>query len=255
MRSSVADGSAARPSLAERMRHVVEAAREAEVTALEMVLSALRTGILSGVIEPGERLRQEELADIFETSRIPVREALRALEYEGLVTSEPHRGFTVTTLDADHISEVYELRTLLESHAVRLSVPLLTDEDLRELELLHDQMEDAANPEAALAARERFYLRLYSGSGRARLVGLIARLRQEVARTLRWPTLQHASSFHDHFFIAVKEGDAERAVSQLAAHYSRVATLIRRYLREQEARARGNTASVDRWLMRTVDLG
>jgi DNA-binding GntR family transcriptional regulator len=253
MMRPVADAPAARQSLAERMRPIVDAERAEQVTALEMVLSAVRTGILSGVIEPGERLRQEELAEIFDTSRIPVREALRALEYEGLVTSEPHRGFTVTTLDADHITEIYELRSLLESQAVRLAVPLLTDEDLRDLEQLSHQMADASNPEAALAARERFYLRLYSVSGRPRLVGLIARLRQEVARTLRWPTLQHASSFHEHFWEAVKEGEAERAVSQLTAHYGRVATLIRRYLREAEMRGQASGTNVDRWLLRSVE--
>jgi DNA-binding GntR family transcriptional regulator len=252
MMRSVSDVPAVRASLAERMRPIVASEREDQVTALETVLSAVRVGILSGVIEPGERLRQEELAEIFETSRIPVREALRALEYEGLVTSEPHRGFTVATLDADHISEIYELRSLLESHAVRLAVPLLTDEDLRDLDDLYRMLEGAQNPEAALAARERFYLRLFSVSGRPRLVGLIARLRQEVARTLRWPTLQHASSFHEHFYEAVKDGDAERAVNQLTAHYSRVATLIRRYLREQEAKGRGAN-NVDRWLLRSVE--
>ncbi len=92
--------------------------------------------ILSGVLGPGARLRQEELAEVFGTSRIPVREALRALEYEGLVSSEPHRGFTVTALDADDVEEVYALRILLESEAVRLALPLLTDEDLEELEVL-----------------------------------------------------------------------------------------------------------------------
>jgi DNA-binding GntR family transcriptional regulator len=247
--ASVSDAAGVRSRLADRMKPIVEIEREGQVTALEMVLASVRTGILSGVIEPGERLRQEELAEIFETSRIPVREALRALEYEGLVTSEPHRGFTVATLDADDISEIYELRSLLEAQAVRLAVPLLTDEDLRDLDALYQLLDRAEDPEAALAARETFYLRLFSASGRPRLVGLIARLRQEVARTLRWPTLQHASTFHERFFEAIKEGDAEFAVSQLTAHYGRVATLIRRYLREQEARSGGN-GNLDRRLMR-----
>ena len=119
------------------------------------------------------------------TSRIPVREALRALEYEGLVSSEPHRGFTVTSLDADDIDEVYELRILLEGQAVRLAVPLMTDEDLQDLEDLYEQMQAAATPDEQLASRERFYARLYSITGRPRLVGLIARLRQEVARALQ----------------------------------------------------------------------
>lgn len=238
-----------RSSLAERMAPSIATARSQEVTALNLVLAAVRNAILSGAIQPGERLRQEELAEVFETSRIPVREALRALEYEGLVTSEPHRGFTVTTLDADHVDEIYELRILLESQAVRLAVPLLTDEDLRDIEAFYQAMVDAPDPDQALAAREQFYQRIYAVSGRPRLVGLIVRLRQEVARALRWPTLQHGASFHEQFFTAIKEGDAERAVAQLTAHYGRVAVLIRRYLREAEARTRGG--ATERWMPRT----
>jgi DNA-binding GntR family transcriptional regulator len=222
-----------------KLRAIIEAARGENVTAQELVLASVRDAILSGVLDPGARLRQEELAELFGTSRIPVREALRALEYEGLVRSEPHRGFTVTSLDADDVEEVYDLRIVLESHAIRLAIPLLTDEDLVELEGIYREMADAPDADAALAARERFYLRLYSVSGRPRLVGLIARLRQEVARALRMPTLQHAPSIHEAFFEAIRTADADRAVATLAGHYRRIPVLIRRYLREAEARERG----------------
>jgi DNA-binding GntR family transcriptional regulator len=205
-------------------------------TAQDLVLASMREAILSGALPPGTRLRQEKLAERFGTSRIPVREALRALEYEGLVRSVPYRGFTVTELDADDIEEVYDLRILLEGHAVRLAVPLMTDEDLRTLEEMYTEMRDAPPGEPQLAARERFYIRLYSMTGRPRLVGLIARLRQEVARSLRWPTLQHAPSHHQAFFEAIRAGDAERAASQLATHYRRVAILIRRNLRGDRLR-------------------
>ncbi len=220
------------------VRAIIAVERERNVTAQELVLSSLREAVLSGVFQPGARLRQEELADLFSTSRIPVREALRALEYEGLVTSEPHRGFTVTHLDADEVEEVYDLRILLESHAVRIALPLLTDEDLDDLEELFERVRTAPNPDEGLAAREAFYTRLYSVTGRPRLVGLIIRLRQEVARALRWPTIQHSPSIHEQFFEAVRTGDAERAVAQLSGHYRRVAALIRRQLRESEARER-----------------
>lgn len=233
---------------AERIQSIIQSARERNVTSQEIVLSALREAVLGGVFEPGARLRQEELADIFNTSRIPVREALRALEYEGLVRSEPHRGFTVTRLDADEVEEVYDLRILLESHAVRLALPLLTDEDLDELEQLFEKVRSAPNPDEGLAAREIFYTRLYSVTGRPRLVGLIIRLRQEVARALRWPTIQHSPSIHEQFFEAVTTGDAERAVAQLSGHYRRVAMLIRRHLRESDARER---ASSDRRTFRS----
>lgn len=223
-----------------RLTVIIEAAREENVTAQELVLQSVRKAILDGVLGPAERLRQEELADIFGTSRIPVREALRALEYEGLVKSEPHRGFTVTSLDADDIEEVYDLRILLEAHAVRLALPLLTDDDFEELETLFAEMQSVTEPDQQLATRERFYLRLYSVTGRPRLVGLITRLRQEVARVLRWATITHSSSVHEQFYEAVRTGDAERAVALLSAHYRRVAVLIRRYIKEAEARERAD---------------
>lgn len=220
------------------LRPIIDGARRQQVTAQEFVLQAVREAILTNVFAPGARLRQEELADLFGTSRIPVREALRALAYEGLVESEPHRGFTVTALDVDDVEEVYELRILLEGEAVRLALPLLTDEDVEALDRLFAAMTDATDPDEQLAARERFYLRLFSVAGRPRLLALIARLRQEVARALRWPTIQYSPSHHAEFYAAVKAGDERAAIDHLARHYRRVAALIRRYLREGDMRQR-----------------
>ena len=107
-------------------------------------------------------------------------------------------------------------------------------------------MQDAGTPDEQLAAREQFYLRLYSVTGRPRLVGLIVRLRAEVARVLRWATIQHSSSIHEHFFEAVRVGDADRAVAHLAGHYHRVAVLIRRYIKEAEARERADRRLAER---------
>ena len=221
------------------------------LTAQDLVLTSMREAILTAALPPGARLRQERLAETFGTSRIPVREALRALEYEGLVTSLPYRGFTVTELDADDIEEVYDLRILLEGHAVRLAVPLMTDEDLRVLEELYAKMAEPQAGDAQLAARERFYNRLYATSGRPRMVKLISRLRQEVARSLRWPTLQHAPEHHEQFFAAIREGDAERAASLLASHYRRVAILIRRYLRDATMNERERRPNRDSDAVRT----
>jgi DNA-binding GntR family transcriptional regulator len=216
-----------------------------QLTAQDLVLSSLREAILTAALPPGARLRQEKLAEVFGTSRIPVREALRALEYEGLVTSMPRRGFTVTELDADDIEEVYDLRILLESHAVRLAVPLITDEDLQILEELYAQMVAAVSGDEQLAARERFYTRLFAITGRPRLVAQISRLRQEIARSLRWPTLQHAPEHHERFLEAIRAGDADGAAAQLASHYRRVAILIRRYLRDASMNDRVTMATAD----------
>lgn len=220
-----------------RLRALVNERRGAHETVQELVLETLREAILDGILEPGTRLRQEDLAAAFSTSRIPVREALRVLEYEGLASSEPHRGFTVTSLDADQIEEIYDLRTVLETHAVRLAIPLLTDRDLVDLQALYDAMENAGDSDTRLAKREQFYLRLYGVTARPRLVGLISRLRQEVARSLRWKLVQHSPSHHQIFFDAVKSGDPDLAAAELASHYRKVAALLRRFLREaKEAR-------------------
>lgn len=218
-----------------RLARLVDENRRSTSTAQDLALVTLRQAILDGTIEPGARLRQEDLAGVFEASRIPVREALRALELEGLVTSEPHRGFTVTTLDADQVEEIYDLRSVLEGHAVRLAIPLLTPHDIEELQRLYDEMCEAASPEEELARRERFYMRLYSVTARPRLVGLIARLRHEVSRSLRWKQVQHSPQHHEVFFEAIKRGDAEAAAQQLSAHYAKVAALLRRYLREAQS--------------------
>jgi len=219
-----------------RLSEIIATLRPRYETAQDLALEALREAILEGVLAPGERLRQEDLATSFSTSRIPVREALRVLTYEGLVRSEPNRGFTVTGLSADEIEEIYELRTVLEAHAVRLAIPLLTESDLEDLGAQYDGMVAEADPDRQLMLREQFYLRLYSVTARPRLVGLISRLRQEVARSLRWKLVQHSPNHHEVFWEAVREGDADRAAAELAMHYRKVAALLRRFLREAEQR-------------------
>jgi DNA-binding GntR family transcriptional regulator len=75
---------------------------------------------------------------------------------------------------------------------------------------------------------------LYSVTARPRLVGLIARLHQEVARSLRWKLVQHSPSQHQTFYEAIRQGDADAAVEELTQHYRKVAALIRRFLRQAD---------------------
>jgi DNA-binding GntR family transcriptional regulator len=221
--------------------------RPQAATVQELILAVVRRAVLAGIVQPGVKLGQEDLASIFGTSRIPVREALRVLEHEGLVRSEPHRGFAVTALDADQVEEVYELRIVLEAHAIREAIPLLTESDLAELDQLHDEMERGGDPETQLERRERFYMRLYSVTARPRLVGLIARLHQEVARSLRWKLVQHSPTQHQAVYEAIRRGDADAAVEELTQHYRKVAALIRRFLRQGElAKDAPLAATVDR---------
>jgi len=215
---------------------LIETLRPRFDTVQELVLEALRQGILQGVLPPNVRLRQEDLAAVFDVSRIPVREALRALEYEGLVRSEPHRGFTVTALDADAIAEIYDLRILLEGHAVHLAIPLLTADDLTDLADIHGRMGSVDDVDVRQAARDAFSVRLYSVTARPRLTSLIGRLRSEVTRSAQWKRVQHASRHLDEFHAAVLNGDGIRAVSELQAHHQNVASLLQRFVREEGTR-------------------
>jgi DNA-binding GntR family transcriptional regulator len=215
------------------LRAIATEARSLYDTTQEVVLQSLRRAIQRGVLPPGTRLRQEAIAAAIDVgSRIPVREALRILEFEGLVASEPHRGFTVTGIDPHQIEEIYEMRTVLETHALRVAIPLLADSDLDDLRELYEGMVKAKEADVAFQLREEFYARLYSVAGRPRLLTLILRLRQEVARSLRQEPVQESSRHHERLFNAIELGDVELAATELASHYRKVANLIRRSLTE-----------------------
>lgn len=198
----------------------------------DLIVAVLRRGILEGLVPPDTRFRQRDIAWAFGTGRIPAREALRLLEVEGLLESAPYRGYTIVTLDADAIEEVYEMRAALETLAVGLAVPLLTDEDVADLRRIREEVACETDPARRLEGCERFHFRLYAVTGRPRLVGTIRRLRQEVVRSFRWHVVQHGTEHHDAFFAAVLAGDAEVASDTLAAHYRKVSALMRRYMRD-----------------------
>lgn len=200
----------------------------------EAGLETLRAAILDGTLPPGVRLPQEDLATLMQTGRIPVRRSLRVLEFEGLVRSEPHRGYTVTDLEPDDIEQIYHLRIVLESYAVRLAIPVLTEEDLAEIEAIHDSLLLASHPADALVLRDRFRARLYAVTNRPRLTGAILRLRQEVARTVIGRPHHHRPGDLTAFLAAVKAADADAAVRDLTAHYQQTSALLRRYLRERK---------------------
>jgi DNA-binding GntR family transcriptional regulator len=218
------------------LARVIETLRPKHVTIQSLVIAALRQGILDGVLPPGTRLRQEELALVFNTSRIPIREALRLLEHEGLLESEPNRGFSVKPIGADEIDEIYDLRIVLESHALQLAVPLLTDVDMTALTELFEAMEAVQNREERRIKREEFYFRLYSVPARPRLLSLIVSMRRELARALRWYAVPSSEAHHRAFFEAVMQGDVHTAEKLLTIHYRKVASLLRRFIREAELR-------------------
>lgn len=107
------------------------------------ILDQLRKAILDGTYPAGAQLRQDALAETFNVSRIPIREALFQLDAEGLVRIVPQKGAIVAELSAAEIHDVFELRILLEPRLLARSIPALTDDDFKRLDELQKQMVEA----------------------------------------------------------------------------------------------------------------
>ena len=139
-------------------------------TRTQVVVVAIREKILTGAIKAGEPLRQAALADELKVSRIPVREALLQLEAEGLVEFEAHKGATATKLSAEQVTELFELRALLECELLRLAIPNLTEAELAQSEQLLQQMASAFHDVGTKSSwselNTRFHLSLYKAADR-----------------------------------------------------------------------------------------
>jgi DNA-binding GntR family transcriptional regulator len=127
---------------------------------LDLIVRELREEILEGKLKPGERIHQQVVAERFGTSRLPVREALKLLQNEGLVVVLPNMGARVARLDAAELDEVYWLRERLEPLAIERSVPNLTDEQVQALRADVETMERLSrtpNQEAAWLATDKSF--------------------------------------------------------------------------------------------------
>lgn len=134
----------------------------------ETVADFLREGIIAGRFARGARLKQQEIADLLQTSITPVREALKLLEAEGYVTADNYRGATVAPFDIEASREVLELRILLETKLVRGAVEKATGHDIAELKILAKEFArafDAGDNEGARAANYRFHHRMFEIAG------------------------------------------------------------------------------------------
>lgn len=188
------------------------------------VTTILRQAILKGNLKPNERLVQAEIAEQLGVSRMPVREALKTLELEGLVSLEPHKGAIVNPLTLEDIDEIYELRTLLEPFTLKKSIPNLTAGDIASLEKLHEEMLGTTDIATYVKLNNQFHNLSLSGSNSKRLHGLMARVSHGIAKDTPYvipdqiekSNIEHAGILH-----AIKAGDVETACSEYAHHIKR----------------------------------
>ena len=189
------------------------------------VVQALRAAILAGRFPPGSVLVEQRLADEFDTSRQPVREALRILAREGLVVLVPHRRAAVRTVSRDLAADVFAIRRLLETEAARSAVDRVTPADLRRLHGLIDDMTrmGAEGQLASLVETDvMFHRQLVALSGRPVLEqimqpvwGLSALL---ISVTRRYTPLDKIGAIHEPILAVLERRDAEALARAIEEH-------------------------------------
>lgn len=206
-----------------------DAARTRDGDAGVRIADGIRTGIVTGRFPPGTRIRQEDLAAQYGASRVPVREAIRQLEYEGLVTVVANAGAWVSRLTLAECEEIYLMRERLEPLLLRYSAPNLTPGQLESLAVLAQRISVVgADTDAFLALDTEFHLASYEGARTSQLGDLVRRLWNSTAPYRRayvasWEPESRRIAHEEHHLMvaALRDEDVEEAERILAGHIRR----------------------------------
>jgi DNA-binding GntR family transcriptional regulator len=216
-------------------------------TVAGMTVDALRERILRGDYPEGEPLRQDAVAGDLGVSRIPVREALRQLEAEGLVTFSPHRGAIVSTLSLVEIDELFDLRAELESDLLRRAIPKMTTEQINHATGILDQFETALHGGEVAQwgpLNWRFHAALYSSANRKLTLDVLQRLHQHSDRYFLVHVLltaggSRANEEHRAIAAAVLARDTTVACQLMRDHILGAGRALVDYLKEQRKEPSG----------------
>jgi DNA-binding GntR family transcriptional regulator len=205
------------------------------------IAERLREKILRGELREGEQLRQHVIADEFNVSRIPVREAFRQLEAEGLIKIIEHRGAVVSALSPDEIEEQFDIRAALECAVLRHAVPLLTEEDFALAEKVLEQYETAIDNDSDFEVwgdlHWQFHSTLYAAARRARFMSLIQTVNNNSDRYIRLHILfsrdAHRDDKDEHRALLelCRQQDTQGAISLLEEHITKAGREIKEFMR------------------------
>lgn len=211
-------------------------------TTPDRVVDTLREGILSGALRDGEELNQVALAEYFNVSRVPIREALRQLQAEGLVRQKAHRRAVVSALGIEHILELFDLRTLLETYLLSRAMPNITADDVATLAGLLEQLDAATDRRQWLELNRRYHHSMYTPAGASYTLELADNI---AARTSRYlyiysggqgiDRISAAADEHRRLLRAVSEGDTDSACELLREHIQRTRADVERLYAERAA--------------------
>ncbi|MCV4286219.1 GntR family transcriptional regulator [Pseudomonas capsici] len=200
----------------------------------------LRNAIIDGSLPSGTALRQQELATLFGVSRMPVREALRQLEAQSLLRVETHKGAVVAPLITEDAVDAYALRILLESEALRLSIPLLDAEDLATARRCIEALEVETDYSKMGTLNRLFHMALYAKTPNKRLMRLVEEGLNEEERFLRFNLSSMGLgklSQDDHWELLrlAEEKAVDQIVGSLQNHLNRGVKAITQYLNNKKA--------------------
>jgi len=195
----------------------------------EEVAEQLRQRIFSRELEPGSWIDELKIAEEFGISRTPLREALKVLAAEGLVTMKVRRGAYVTEVSERDLADVYHLLALLESDAAGVAAERATPEQIAELKALHAELEAAARPgrvdrEHFFAVNERFHMRLLAIADNRWRDQLVADLRKVMKLNrhnslLKTGRIAESLAEHRALMAAIEARDPQAAVARMQAHF------------------------------------
>jgi DNA-binding GntR family transcriptional regulator len=211
-------------------------------TVASATLKAVRELILHGELKAGEPVRQEWLSDRLGVSRIPVREALRQLEAEGLVTFTPHKGAVVPRLSLEEIGELFELRALIEVDVLRRAVPRLAETDLARARTALQRF-GAAFRKGDVSAWGKlnwaFHSALYAPANRPRSLAVLENLNRHADRYARMTLVlthgrEQAEREHEALLAHCTKRDTRGACALLRTHILGAGERLIVYLRAQQ---------------------
>jgi DNA-binding GntR family transcriptional regulator len=199
------------------------------------VCNVIREAIINGDFKPGERLKQSELADSLGVSRMPVREAFRKLESEGLILLEPHKGAIVKSIHAADIEEIYTLRAELEKMAVYQSIDRLSEVEVNQLADLVDKMESVVDVDDFVQYNIDFHKLLVKHCKWERLNTFIGSLwnglPQQTPHLLEGQT-ERSNKEHRSILNAILIKDKETAADLVSQHIFRTGEMLVNSLKE-----------------------
>ncbi|WP_420548899.1 GntR family transcriptional regulator [Curvivirga sp.] len=187
-----------------------------------VLIEKLREEIIAGARLPNTPLRQDKLAEEYQVSRMPIREALRVLAAEGLVEIIPNRGARVAPIQVAEIKEIYEMRIAAETLAMRFAMPELNNRQIEMAKEINDEI-GRANPQEYGRLNKKFHEALYTPCHMPRLLTHISELADVSDRYLRLTVREldyaaHSNSEHDQLIDACFKRDADRALKILTKH-------------------------------------